>query len=155
MQVKNLTKNDIIFQYEAETSTPAWPIFETINIVAGWTVEIPERSWKMIAEQNSSIQKWKYEEVPFSKMTAKDADGNTYVPTKLVAFEDGEPEVVNMIKNMVKTRQIELVSEASQDELRAKFENAAKLMGIKVTEKMSLEEIKVSMRAVKEAMDLV
>lgn len=147
MQVKNLGTRDIIFQFEAASSTPTQPVFATVNIVAGWTVDIADTAWSQIEKQEQTVQEWDYEEIA-STVQMKDADGKSYTPVRRNAFLKSE-KTVNMIEHMVKTRQIELVKEESNEDAREKFAKAAKLMGIKVTDKMSLESIKEAIDTVK------
>ena len=60
-----------------------------------------------------------------------------------------EFKTYNLVEEMVKQRQIELVKEESVEDSREKYAKAAKLMGIKVSDKMSLEDIKDAIEAVR------
>lgn len=155
MQVKNISDNVVRFQVEAETSTDAMPLFKTIQVGCGATAEISDRDWALIVDQEITVEEYVIEETPITGVTMKNANGEKYTPTKRKAFGTGKFTTSNLIKDMIKARQIELVTEESQEELRTKFEAAAKLMGIKVTDKMGVEEIKASIKAVKDALELV
>jgi hypothetical protein len=155
MQVKNISDNVVHFQVESELSTAAAPLFKTIQVGAGATADISGRDWDQIKDQEFTVEEFSIEETPITGVTMKDADGKPYTPTKKRAFGTGKFTTHNMIKDMVKKRVIELITEESQEDLRSKFESAAKAMGIKVTKEMSLEDIKASIKAVKDALELV
>ena len=149
MQVKNITEGVIRFQVESEMSTAAMPLFKTIQIGAGATAEIAERDWDLIKDQETSVEIFEIEEEPMKGVTMKDADGKSYSPVKRRAFGTGEFKTYNLVEEMVKQRQIELVKEESVEDSREKYAKAAKLMGIKVSDKMSLEDIKDAIEAVR------
>jgi len=155
MIVRNLSEKEVRFQVEGDYSTLEMPQFKTIFIGVGCAAEILGKDWDAIVKQEGSVEEFTYTEEPIAGATMKNADGKTYTPTMKRAFGTGNFRHYNMIEEMVRTRTIELVKGESQDALRAKFEGAAKALGIKVTKDMSVEDIKAGIRSVKEALELV
>lgn len=152
MLVKNISGHDISFMFQSPKSTEAMPVFDTVNLVTGWTVDIPEGIWKIVNEQTTSISTFTEEVEPITegKPTLKGFGGEAVTPSKVIRTWTGVSKTVNLIEHLVKTRQIELVKgEEAPMPQRSVMESFLKRHNEKFTSAMTDEELMGKVRAVK------
>lgn len=152
MLVKNISGHDISFMFQSPKSTSAMPVFDTVNLVTGWTVDIPEDIWKIVSEQTTSISTFTEEVEPITegKPTIKGFGSEAVTPSKVIRTWTGVSKTVNLIEHLVKTRQIELVKgEEVPMPQRSVMESFLKRHNEKFTSAMTDEELMGKVRAVK------
>lgn len=153
MQIKNISGHDISFMFEAPTSKPEKPIYDTMNIVAGWTVLVSENIWEQIKKQTTTICNMVVEEVEISegKAIIKGFGGESVTPKRINRIWDGTSKEVNLVEHLIKTRQIEIVESDEAPALppRPVMETFLKRFGEKVPASMSDEEVAEKVRTLK------
>lgn len=153
MQLQNLTNRDITFMYTDEKrSTSKMPVFDTVNIVAGWTVLIPEDIWKQLCKQTTSVHEFEEEVVPIQGAGMKDADGKAYVPTKTIRQWTGKTKEVNLIKHLIDTRSLAIIKSEEAPALpeRSVMVSFLSRFGEVVKEDEALDSVIARVRKLKE-----
>ena len=156
MQVKNISGHDISFMFQSPKSTSSMPVFDTVNLVTGWTVEIAEDIWNILSKQTTSISTFTEEVEPITegKPTIKGFGSEAVVPSKLIRTWSGTSKTVNLIDHLVKTRQIELVrGEEVALPQRSVMESFLKRHNEKFTSAMTDEELMNKVRVVKSELE--
>lgn len=153
MQVKNISGHDISFMFQSTKSLGTLPVFETVNLIAGWTVVINEDIWTEISKQTKTVYGFSEETIKITdgKPTIRGAGGETSTPTRTDRQWDGTVKEVNLIAHLVKTRKLEIIESEQEPALpqRSVMEVFLKRFGEKVTDKMTDEEVADKVRAVK------
>lgn len=145
MQIKNISGHDISFMFKSPKSTDAMPVFDTVNIVAGWTVLIDDEIFAQLKEQTKTVMGFTEEVVEITEGGAKvrSNGGEVVTPKKVVRQWDGTVKEVNLIEHLIRTREIEIVESLDEPALpdRKVLEAFLKRFGEKVTEKMTDEQV--------------
>lgn len=153
MQVKNLTNHDISFMFTSPKSTDKMPVFETVNIVAGWTVLISDDIWNEIKKQTKTVLGFTEEVVEISEGGAhvRSNGGEKTIPTKTIRQWDGTSKEVNLVDYMVKNRELEVIETNDEPQLpdRSVLESFLKRFGVKGLDKLTDEEVVEKVKEVK------
>lgn len=158
MLVKNISGHDISFMFQSSKSTSSMPVFDTVNLVTGWTVEIAEDIWNIVSKQTTSISTYTEEVEPITegKPTIKGFGSEAVTPSKVIRMWSGVSKTVNLIDHLIKTRQIELVQgEEVPMPPRSVMESFLKRHNEKFTSTITDEELIVKVRAVKAELEVL
>lgn len=150
MQVKNHSNSDITFMYKSPRSTETMPIFDTVNIVAGWTVLINDKIWDEISKQTKTINMFKEEVVDIEGATMKDINGKLYTPKKTIRLYSHSEEV-NVVEQYIKDRVLEIIKTDDEPVLpkRSVLEAFLKRFGEKGVDKLSDEDLLIKVKELK------
>ncbi len=156
MQIKNISVRDISFMFKTNKSLYDTAIYDTFNLVSGWTVLVSDHIWKQVKAQTISISNFVESEVEITegKPHIKGFGGDATSPKRKERLWDGTTREVNLIEHLIKTHQIEIIESDVEPALppRAIMETFLKRFGEKVTEKMSDEEVAEKVRTIKAEM---
>lgn len=150
MQVKNLSQADVSFMFQSSRGTKTMPLFETVNIISGWTVVISDHIWDKIKTQTTSIAVFAEEVVTIEAATMKDMNGKSYHPTRTDRIYSHSKEV-NLVEHLVETGVLKVVKGNGEAPLpdRKILEAFLKRFGEKGVDKLSDEDVIIKVRELK------